>query len=98
MSTTTTTNEPASSGSTKRTNQDVRENDTAPANAVIATEKRLEPPPEKPESIRMRTQVILSFWAIVLFLGLPIWWKTTTIYRAPLPLDQMTDWAEGRVC
>ena len=70
----------------------------APANAVTAAPLRKDPPPEKPESVRMRTLVVFSFWSIVLLLGLPIWWKTTNIYRAPLPLNQMTDWAEGRVC
>jgi hypothetical protein len=69
----------------------------APANAVSAAPKKKEPPPEKPESIRLRSLVIFSFWAVILCLGLPIWWKTTTIYRAPLPLDQMMDWADGRV-
>lgn len=59
---------------------------------------RKQPPPEKPADVRRRTWVILSFWLIVLCLGLPIWWQTTTIYRANLPLGEMLDWAEGRVC
>jgi len=71
--------------------------DEPPAAAVGAVAKRKEPPPEKPESIRVRGFVILSFWAIVLLLGLPIWWRTTAIYRARLPLDAMMDWADGRV-
>lgn len=71
--------------------------DTPPAAAVSAVPQRKEPPPEKPESIRVRYLVILSFWAIAVLLGLPIWWRTTTIYRAPLPLDAMLDWADGRV-
>jgi phosphatidylinositol glycan class S len=54
------------------------------------------PPPESSESIWLRRLAILSFWAVVVFLGLPIWLKTTAIYRAELPLQQMTDWAEGR--
>jgi len=56
-----------------------------------------EPPPEKPADKRRRGFVILSFWLIVVLLGLPIWWQTTTIYRADLPLQEMLDWAEGRV-
>lgn len=56
-----------------------------------------QPPPENPADIRRRTYVILSFWLIVLLLGLPIWWKTTTIYRAELPLDEMMAWADGKV-
>jgi phosphatidylinositol glycan class S len=57
-----------------------------------------QPPPPSPESTRTRQLVVLSFWAVVILLGLPIWWKTTTIYRANLPLQSMTDWADGKVC
>ncbi|KAF7935018.1 uncharacterized protein EAE98_003063 [Botrytis deweyae] len=94
------TNEPASSGPIETIGEDVKifNDDKSPENAVTAVEKRKEPPPEKPENARMRIQVLISFWAIILLLGVPIWWRTTTIYRAPLPLDQMTDWAEGRAC
>lgn len=70
----------------------------APANAVSAAPVKKEPPAEKPESIRLRIYVIISWWGIIIFLGLPVWWYTTTIYRASLPLDQMMDWADGRVC
>ncbi|KAI5857390.1 phosphatidylinositol-glycan biosynthesis class S protein [Durotheca rogersii] len=59
---------------------------------------RKEPPPEKPEDVRRRSFIVASFWLIVLFLGLPIWWKTTTIYRADLPLSEMMDWADGKAC
>ena len=75
----------------------IERGEDAPAHAVSVAPKKKEPPPETPESIRLRLFVILSFWAIVLFLGLPIWWRTTAIYRAKLPLDQMMDWADGRV-
>jgi phosphatidylinositol glycan class S len=75
--------------------QDARED--VPANAVSAAPKKKEPPPESPDSIRQRIYVVLSFWAIIIIIGLPIWWKTTAIYRASLPLDQMMDWADGRV-
>lgn len=57
-----------------------------------------QPPPEKPEDIQRRSYIVASFWFIVLFFGLPIWWKTTTIYRADLPLNQMMEWADGRAC
>ncbi|KAJ9150399.1 GPI transamidase component PIG-S [Pleurostoma richardsiae] len=67
-------------------------------NEFFSKDKRREPPPEKPSDVRRRTWVILSFWMIVLFLGLPIWWKTTTIYRANLPLGEMMDWADGKAC
>lgn len=56
-----------------------------------------QPPPEKPSDIRRRSFVVLSFWVIVVLLGLPIWWKTTSIYRANLPIDGMLQWAEGKV-
>lgn len=55
------------------------------------------PPPEKPSAVRQRSYVVLSFWLVVLLLGLPIWWKTTAIYRAELPLDRMLKWADGKV-
>ncbi|KAG0645440.1 GPI transamidase component PIG-S [Hyphodiscus hymeniophilus] len=71
---------------------------SAPATAVNVAKAKKEPPPEKPEQIRMRSFVLLSFWAIIIFLGLPIWWRTTAIYRANLPLDQMMDWADGKAC
>jgi hypothetical protein len=54
-------------------------------------------PPETSEAIWLRRCAIFSFWAVVLLLGLPIWWKTTAIYRADLPLQAMTDWAGGKV-
>jgi GPI-anchor transamidase subunit S len=58
---------------------------------------RKEPPPEKPDAIWLRTKIILSFWAVILLFGLPVWWKTTSIYRARLPLQEMLDWSEGKV-
>ena len=73
------------------------DNEEPPAAAVATISRKKNPPPEKPQSIRIRLYVILSFWAIVLLFGLPIWWWTTAIYRANLPLDAMMDWADGRV-
>lgn len=61
------------------------------------TESRKAPPPEKPSDARRRSFVISAFWAIVLLLGLPIWWMTTSIYRANLPLSGMVSWADGKV-
>jgi phosphatidylinositol glycan class S len=66
------------------------------ANTRVSVRKP--PPPEKPSDVRRRSYIILSFWLIVLCLGLPIWWKTTTIYRADLPLQEMLEWADGKVC
>lgn len=62
------------------------------------TAGRKEPPSENPSDTRRRSLVILSFWLIVLCLGLPIWWDTTTIPRASLPMGDMMDWADGKVC
>ncbi len=55
------------------------------------------PPQETAESIRMRVLVIASFWAVVIILGLPVWIWTTSIHRARLPLQDMLDWADGKV-
>ncbi|KAF2752200.1 hypothetical protein M011DRAFT_491593 [Sporormia fimetaria CBS 119925] len=65
------------------------------ATSVSATAK---PPPETQESIWLRRSVIVSFWLVVVLLGLPVWWKTTAIYRAELPLETMGAWAESKVC
>ncbi|KAI1363908.1 phosphatidylinositol-glycan biosynthesis class S protein [Xylaria arbuscula] len=56
------------------------------------------PPPEQQSHVLRRSLIIASFWLVVLCLGVPIWWRTTTIYRANLPLDQMTSWADGKSC
>ncbi|KAL1835945.1 hypothetical protein VTJ49DRAFT_5845 [Mycothermus thermophilus] len=87
------------------TTQQPADNGAAPSatnvistSAVAASATRKEPPPEKPSDVRRRSHIILSFWLIVLFLGLPIWWKTTTIYRADLPLQEMLDWSDGKAC
>jgi GPI-anchor transamidase subunit S len=74
------------------------DDNTRPESSSAARAQNKKPPPESPTAIRTRQLVILSFWAIVIFLGLPIWWKTTTIYRAELPLELMDDWAEGKIC
>ncbi|KAI0102694.1 phosphatidylinositol-glycan biosynthesis class S protein [Nemania sp. FL0031] len=60
---------------------------------------KLKPPPPEPQShIFRRSLIVASFWLLVLCLGVPIWWKTTTIYRANLPLSQMMSWADGKAC
>lgn len=55
------------------------------------------PPPETPEATQTRFRVIAAFWAVIIFLGFPLWWQTTSIYRAPLPIEDMVSWAEGKV-
>lgn len=64
---------------------------------VAALKQAKQPPPETNESRWTRRSVLISFWVVALFFGLPVWWKTTTVYRAPLPLQEMTDWADGKV-
>ncbi|KAJ5025493.1 phosphatidylinositol-glycan biosynthesis class S protein [Bipolaris maydis] len=64
----------------------------------LAAKAQRQPPPETKESLWLRRWSIVSFWAVVLLLGLPVWLKTTAIYRAELPLQEMTDWAEAKVC
>lgn len=71
--------------------------DDAPQTAVDAASVITPPPPESSASITTRRLVIMSFWAVAILLGLPLWFKTTTIYRADLPLQQMLDWADGKV-
>ncbi|KAL2268219.1 hypothetical protein VTJ83DRAFT_3065 [Remersonia thermophila] len=84
---------PADSGTTSS------EPNVASASPVAAAPAaRKEAPPEKPSDARRRSRIIFSFWLIVLLLGLPIWWKTTTIYRADLPLQEMLDWSDGKAC
>lgn len=65
--------------------------------AMVAVEVRKKAPPEKPEAVSLRTKIVLSFWAVILLLGLPTWYKTTEIYRANLPLQQMIGLSEGEV-
>jgi phosphatidylinositol glycan class S len=76
-----------------------RDEKTSPSTAkpLDAVRTHKQPPPESTESIWLRRLAIMSFWAIVVFLGLPMWLKTTAVYRAQLPLQEMTAWAEGKV-
>ncbi|KAI1174814.1 phosphatidylinositol-glycan biosynthesis class S protein [Nemania sp. FL0916] len=72
---------------------------TAPDAGSTTTKPKLKPPPpENPSHISRRSLIIASFWLVVLCLGVPIWWQTTAIYRANLPLEQMTNWADGKAC
>ncbi|KAI9674869.1 MAG: GPI transamidase component [Trizodia sp. TS-e1964] len=69
-----------------------------PVVPAVAANPIKEPPPESAEAVRTRSWVIFSFWAVVIFFGLPIWWRTTSIYRANLPLQEMMEWSEGKAC
>ncbi|TEA28530.1 hypothetical protein DBR06_SOUSAS2010166 [Sousa chinensis] len=46
-------------------------------------------PPVSPEVVRGK-RAALFFAAVVIVLGLPLWWKTTETYRAPLPYSQIS--------
>jgi phosphatidylinositol glycan class S len=63
--------------------------------AVLATKQ---PPPESSRGLKTRRWIILCFWAIAGLLGLPVWYATTTVPRAALPLESMDAWASGQVC
>lgn len=71
--------------------------DGASLKTSIVVARKPQPPAEDQGSIRTRSFVIASFWAIILLLGLPVWWWTTSIHRARLPLQEMLDWADGKV-
>lgn len=79
--------------------------DPKPPLPATDTPKDIQPSPKKeftpeqtPAELRQRGLIVWSFWVVVLLLGLPLWYLTTSIYRAPLPLGQMTAWAEGKEC
>lgn len=73
------------------------EDDDAVGRESTGGRSKKQPPPEKAEAVWLRTKVIFSFWAVIVCLGLPVWWKTTSIYRARLPIQEMLEWSEGRV-
>ena len=75
----------------------VAESKVFPESAVSVSQGKKSPSPDTPENTRIRSLVILSFWVVVITIGLPLWWITTAIYRAPLPLKEMQSWADGRV-
>ncbi|KAI9660318.1 MAG: GPI transamidase component [Bathelium mastoideum] len=72
--------------------------DKAKSRVVDAVTAPKQPPPESASTIWTRRLTIISFWAVAILLGLPIWWKTTTIHRATLPLQAMNSWADGKAC
>ncbi|KAB8336850.1 hypothetical protein FH972_021158 [Carpinus fangiana] len=65
---------------------------------VEAVKATRDPPPESQESIDSRRWIVLSFLLIVSLLGLPLWWKTTTVYRSDLPYQSMYHWDAGNAC
>lgn len=43
------------------------------------------------EEVNFRIYSILSYFVVLIVVGLPIWWYTTRVYRATLPIGQMED-------
>lgn len=68
--------------------------EVAQVKTVSATKN---PPPENERSIWTRTKIILSFWVVIFCVGIPMWWQTTSVYRARLPFQEMLDWDHGTV-
>ncbi|RZC39918.1 PIG-S domain containing protein [Asbolus verrucosus] len=58
------------------------------SNSANKTQKP--PPSDDPECI-YRIYNVLSYFVVLVIIGLPVWWFTTRVYRASLPLDQMYD-------
>lgn len=89
--------ERGSSGGATATRRTTTDNTVANIMSAAQVQARKLPPPEKAETIQLRRLVIVSFWAVILLLGLPVWWKTTSIYRAELPLQDIASWSSGTV-
>jgi len=45
-------------------------------------------------AIAVQSYAALSIGLICLVIGLPVWWKTTEIYRVPLPYSQISALAD----
>jgi len=64
---------------------------------VALAKKKKKTPPESADGIATRRWILFSFWAVALFLGLPVWLWTTSVPRSNLPLQSMNQWADGQV-
>lgn len=73
------------------------ESEKSPFTAATAVKTPKSPPPESPRSRQIRRQVLASFWLVIVLLGIPLWWRTTAVYKASLPTQDMSKWAEGKV-
>ena len=40
---------------------------------------------------------LLSYVIVAVFIGVPLWWKTTEVYRSPLPYTQINELANKQV-
>ncbi|KAK9762191.1 GPI transamidase component [Basidiobolus ranarum] len=47
--------------------------------------------------VSTKRKILLSVWAVVL-IGLPFWWKTTQVYRAHLPFEEIAHWQDLDGC
>ncbi|KAJ1948909.1 GPI transamidase component, partial [Dispira parvispora] len=45
------------------------------------------------QHIVYQRRLVLASVCAVIFLGLPLWWKATAVYRADLPVDRIESWA-----
>ncbi|KAI5801454.1 GPI transamidase component PIG-S [Peziza echinospora] len=66
--------------------------------APLLGEKNVASLEPTPQETRTRNWVVLSLWAVVIFLGIPLWILTTSVYRAQLPVQEMDAWSEGSQC
>ena len=41
------------------------------------------------ESQTKQKWALLSIICVFVFVGLPLWWKTTEVYRSPLPYNEI---------
>lgn len=64
---------------------------------VTAADAKSVSPSESMTAVHTRRLIILSFWLVVVCLGLPFWLWTTSIHRSDLPLDLMRAWDGGKV-
>jgi hypothetical protein len=50
--------------------------------------------PQLPQQLQLQLQLLLlSIWTVGL-LVVPIWWKTTEVHRAPIPVARIDEWAD----
>lgn len=70
-----------------------------PTTAVSAlTSKQKTTPFESPQAISLRRRIIISFWLLILLLGLPLWISTQRVIRSPLPEADINAWSSGQAC
>ena len=46
------------------------------------------------EAMAVQSYAALSIGLICLIIGVPIWWKTTEVYRVPLPYSEISALAD----